>query len=41
MLLDKPQIAVKWKSALENLNMGNFIKAERQFKELDEISKEK
>lgn len=35
MLLDKPQLAVMWKSALDNLKAGNFAEAEKQFISFD------
>jgi hypothetical protein len=35
MLLDKPQLAVTWKSALDNLKSGKFEAATRDFTKLD------
>ena len=38
--LDKPQIAVEWKSALDALKKGDFAQAEKRFRDLDKIAKE-
>jgi hypothetical protein len=40
MSLDKPQVIIKWKNALENLNKGKFKEAESSFKELDKLVNE-
>ena len=37
--LDKPQIAVEWKSALDSLKKGDFAAAEEGFKKLDKTAK--
>jgi len=38
MLLDKPQIAVEWESAISKLKRGKFQEAEQSFKKVDELS---
>jgi hypothetical protein len=39
MLLDKPQLSVKWKSAFDNLKAGNYEKAQEEFQALDSEAK--
>ena len=38
-MLDKPELVIKWKNSVDALKKGDFAKAEKQFKELDDSVK--